>query len=179
MQAFSIVTGPAAPLFVSNVDTDTIIGHEAMSSSPEELAPYAFGALRYLPDGTANPGFVLNQPKYRAAPILLAGPNFGCGSSRERAVWALVGIGIRCIVAPSFTPRTFSAVRKITTAAATPLTPMSRNGLISPSRGIVSTRLSRSGLRCGSLTNTSIVCAKMNAIAAIAPEPAIVKFAHP
>ena len=102
MQAFSIVTGPAAPLFVSNVDTDTIIGHEAMSSSPEELAPYAFGALRYLPDGTANPGFVLNQPKYRAAPIMLAGPNFGCGSSRERAVWALVGIGIRCIVAPSF-----------------------------------------------------------------------------
>ena len=102
MQAFSVVTGPAAPLLIPNVDTDTIIRVEVISRSPEELAPYAFEVLRYLPDGTENSDFVLNQHKYRSAPILLAGQNFGCGSSRERAVWALVGMGIRCIVAPSF-----------------------------------------------------------------------------
>lgn len=102
MQAFDIVIGPAAPLLIPNVDTDTIIRVEVISRSPEELAPYAFEVLRYLPDGAENPDFVLNQPKFRVAPILLAGPNFGCGSSRERAVWALLGAGIRCIVAPSF-----------------------------------------------------------------------------
>ena len=102
MQPFRVVTGPAAPLLIANVDTDTIIRVEVISRSPEELAPYAFEVLRYLPDGTENSDFVLNQQKYRSAPILLAGPNFGCGSSRERAVWALVGMGIRCIVAPSF-----------------------------------------------------------------------------
>lgn len=102
MQPFNVVTGRAAPLLMPNIDTDTIIRVEVISRSPEELAPYAFEALRYLPDGTENPGFALNQPKFRGAPILLGGPNFGCGSSRERAVWALLGIGVRCIVAPSF-----------------------------------------------------------------------------
>ncbi|MFO0199643.1 MAG: 3-isopropylmalate dehydratase small subunit, partial [Alphaproteobacteria bacterium] len=66
------------------------------------LGPYAFENLRFLPDGTENPDFVLNKAPYREAPILLAGANFGCGSSREGAVWALMGAGIRCVIAPSF-----------------------------------------------------------------------------
>ena len=102
MQAFSVVSGSAAPLLIPNIDTDTIVRVEVISRSPEELGPCAFEVLRYLPGGAENPDFVLNQPQFRGAPILLAGPNFGCGSSRERAVWALLGIGIRCIVAPSF-----------------------------------------------------------------------------
>jgi 3-isopropylmalate/(R)-2-methylmalate dehydratase small subunit len=102
MQAFAVVSGKAAPLLMPNIDTDTIVRVEVISRSPEELAPYAFEALRYLPDGTENPDFVLNQPPFRGAPILLGGPNFGCGSSRERAVWSLLGIGVRCIIAPSF-----------------------------------------------------------------------------
>ncbi len=102
MQAFSFVSGSAAPLLIPNIDTDTIVRVEVISRSPEELGPCAFEVLRYLPGGAENPDFVLNQPQFRGAPILLAGPNFGCGSSRERAVWALLGIGIRCIVAPSF-----------------------------------------------------------------------------
>jgi 3-isopropylmalate/(R)-2-methylmalate dehydratase small subunit len=102
MQAFTVVAGRAAPLLMPNIDTDTIVRVEVISRSPEELAPYAFEALRYLPDGTENRDFVLNQPPFRGAPILLGGPNFGCGSSRERAVWSLLGIGVRCIIAPSF-----------------------------------------------------------------------------
>ena len=66
------------------------------------LGQWRFAALRYKPDGSENPEFVLNQPRYRGAPILLAGANFGCGSSREGAVWALHAIGVRCVIAPSF-----------------------------------------------------------------------------
>lgn len=103
MQPFTVVEGPAAPLLRANVDTDVIIRIEHLrKSSTSELGRYAFEALRYLPDGTDNPEFILNQPAFRAAPILLAGPNFGCGSSREHAVWALQGMGIRCVLAPSF-----------------------------------------------------------------------------
>jgi len=102
MQAFRQVTGPAAPLLVANVDTDVIIRADLDSTSPEVLGPHAFGALRFKADGAEVPDFVLNREPFRHAPILLAGLNFGCGSSRERAVWALLGVGIRCVVAPSF-----------------------------------------------------------------------------
>lgn len=103
MQPFTTVSGAAAPLMLSNVDTDVIIRVEPMTRHPrEELGRFAFEALRYKPDGSDNPGFVLNEPAFRGAPILLAGANFGCGSSREPAVWALMGMGFRCVIAPSF-----------------------------------------------------------------------------
>lgn len=97
------VTSVAAVLDRPNVDTDVIIRIERMvSTDPADLAPWAFEALRYLPDGSDNPDFVLNQDRCKGAEILIAGPNFGCGSSREPAVWAIKGLGIRVIVAPSF-----------------------------------------------------------------------------
>jgi 3-isopropylmalate/(R)-2-methylmalate dehydratase small subunit len=103
MDAFTTVTGPAAPLLVANIDTDVIIRVERMTTTePAALAPYAFEALRYTSEGRENSSFVLNQPMFRNAPILVAGANFGCGSSREPAVWALGGLGIRCIIAVSF-----------------------------------------------------------------------------
>lgn len=103
METFTILTGRAAPLLIPNVDTDVIIRIERLSGVPRaELGRYAFEALRYRPDGSDDPAFVLNDPVFRGAPIVLAGPNFGCGSSREAAVWALMGLGIRCVIAPSF-----------------------------------------------------------------------------
>lgn len=103
MQPFTVVTGPAAPLLRANIDTDVIIRIEHLTMlSRKELGRYAMEVLRYLPDGSEDPSFILNQPAFRGAPILLAGPNFGCGSSREHAVWALQGAGLRCVIAPSF-----------------------------------------------------------------------------
>ncbi|MDQ2733421.1 MAG: 3-isopropylmalate dehydratase small subunit [Pseudomonadota bacterium] len=103
MEPFTTVSGPAAPLMLANVDTDVIIRVEPMTRHPRnELGRFAFEALRYRPDGSDDPQFVLNQPAFRGAPILLAGANFGCGSSREPAVWALMGMGLRCVIAPSF-----------------------------------------------------------------------------
>jgi 3-isopropylmalate/(R)-2-methylmalate dehydratase small subunit len=103
MQAFTTLTGRAAPLLMANVDTDVIIRIERLAGVPRaELGRYAFEALRYRADGSDDPEFVLNAPEFRGAPILLAGANFGCGSSREAAVWTLMGIGIRCVIAPSF-----------------------------------------------------------------------------
>jgi 3-isopropylmalate/(R)-2-methylmalate dehydratase small subunit len=103
MQAFTTLNGPAAPLLLANIDTDVIIRIERLTSlSDEQLGPYALEALRYLADGSEDPQFVLNRPAFRNAPILLAGPNFGCGSSREGAVTALMARGIRCIAAPSY-----------------------------------------------------------------------------
>lgn len=97
------VSGMAAVLDRSNVDTDLIIRIERMvSTNPADLAPWAFEALRYRPDGSDDPDFVLNQEPFRHAEILVTGPNFGCGSSREPAVWAIKGLGIRVIIAPSF-----------------------------------------------------------------------------
>jgi 3-isopropylmalate/(R)-2-methylmalate dehydratase small subunit len=97
------VTGRAVPLMVSNVDTDVIIRVERMTSTdPALLAPWAFEALRYDADGKLKEDFVLNDACYADAPILVAGENFGCGSSREPAVWAVMGLGIRCVIAPSF-----------------------------------------------------------------------------
>ena len=103
MTPFTSVTGPAAPLMLNNVDTDVIIRIERLSEAfKNSLDRYAFEALRYNADDTDNADFVLNQPAFRGAPILLADLNFGCGSSREGAVWALQAIGVRCVIAVSF-----------------------------------------------------------------------------
>lgn len=103
MQAFTTLTGQAAPLLRDNIDTDIIIRVERLAgTSRESMGAVAFEAWRFRPDGGENPDFVLNQPRYRGAPILLAGANFGCGSSREGAVWAMMGMGLRCVIAASF-----------------------------------------------------------------------------
>ena len=103
MKPVRCIQGVAAPLPLANVDTDVIIRIEHLARCPrEELGRWGFAPLRYRADGTENPDFVLNQPAWRAAPILVTGPNFGCGSSREQAVWALQGMGVACVIAPSF-----------------------------------------------------------------------------
>lgn len=101
MQPFTTVAGAAAPLLQANIDTDVIVRIERLTGGAD-LGHYAFEALRYLPDGSPNPNCVLNQPRFRDAPILLTGRNFGCGSSREGAVTALMAMGVRCVIAPSF-----------------------------------------------------------------------------
>ncbi len=103
MQAFTTLTGIAAPLLRDNIDTDIIIRIERLAgTSRESMGAVAFEAWRFRPDGSEDPEFVLNQTRYRGAPILLAGTNFGCGSSREGAVWAMMGLGLRCVIAESF-----------------------------------------------------------------------------
>ncbi|MFT3815533.1 MAG: 3-isopropylmalate dehydratase small subunit [Acidovorax sp.] len=103
MQPFISITGAAAHLPRANVDTDVIVRIERLTTlARDQLGPYALEALRYREDGSEEPGFVFNLPAFRNAPTLLAGENFGCGSSREGAVWALMGMGIRCVIAPSF-----------------------------------------------------------------------------
>jgi 3-isopropylmalate/(R)-2-methylmalate dehydratase small subunit len=103
MQPFTVVKGRAACLMNANIDTDVIIRIERLTAGDRtRLGHYALEALRYLPDGAENPGFPFNQSKYRGAPILITGRNFGCGSSREGAVWALMGMGLRCVIAESF-----------------------------------------------------------------------------
>ena len=103
MKPFNFVTGSAVPLMLDNVDTDVIVRINRLTTlARDQMGPYALEALRFLPDGTQDPACILNHTPFRSAPILLAGRNFGCGSSREGAVWALAGFGIRCIVAESF-----------------------------------------------------------------------------
>lgn len=103
MTPFITLTGIAAPLNMANVDTDKIIPARFLKTIKRSgLGVHLFDTLRYLPGGAENPDFVLNQPKYRAAEILIAGDNFGCGSSREHAPWALLDFGLRCVIAPSF-----------------------------------------------------------------------------
>lgn len=103
MPPFACVAGAAVPLMRANVDTDVIIRIERLTSfQRDQLGPYAFEALRLRADGSEDPACVLNRPPFRRAPVLLAGENFGCGSSREGAVWALMGMGVRCVIAPSF-----------------------------------------------------------------------------
>jgi 3-isopropylmalate/(R)-2-methylmalate dehydratase small subunit len=103
LQPFTIVSGAAPYLSRANLDTDIIIRIERLTAlDRDQLGPYALEVLRYLPDGQEDASFVMNQAAFRGAPILLAGENFGCGSSREAAVWALQGIGVRCVIAPSF-----------------------------------------------------------------------------
>jgi len=102
MQPFTILRGVAAPMPRENIDTDAITPSAAGKSAAADLGAMLFNNSRYHLDGTENPDFILNQPKYRHSQILVAGCNFGCGSSRERAVWALQKFGIRCVIAPSF-----------------------------------------------------------------------------
>jgi len=112
MQAFTVVDGLVAPLDRSNVDTDAIIPKQYLKSVKRTgFGPNAFDDWRYLDPGEPgmdmsqrrpNPDFVLNQPRYQGAEILLARKNFGCGSSREHAVWALTDHGFRAVIAPSF-----------------------------------------------------------------------------
>ncbi|MCA8900578.1 MAG: 3-isopropylmalate dehydratase small subunit [Hyphomonas sp.] len=103
MQAFETHTGLAAPFPVENIDTDVIIPMGPLMMTPRaRLGEKAFLPLRFREDGSDNPDFVLNRPEFRGASILIAGRNFGCGSSREGAVHALQGMGLRVIVAPTF-----------------------------------------------------------------------------
>ncbi len=101
---FNKLTAIAAPIMRENVDTDVVIRINRLvgNSIRGTLGKWAFESLRYLPDGSENPSFVLNREPYRAAEVLITGPNFGCGSSREGAVWALAEQGIRAIIGSSF-----------------------------------------------------------------------------
>ena len=118
MKPFTVVTGTAAPLDRANVDTDAIIPKQYLKSIRRTgFGPFLFDDWRYLTPGDLsvdpatrqpNPGFVLNRPAHRGATILLARENFGCGSSREHAVWALADHGFRCVIAPSFADIFFS-----------------------------------------------------------------------
>jgi 3-isopropylmalate/(R)-2-methylmalate dehydratase small subunit len=101
---FDKLTAIAAPIMRANIDTDVIIRIERLvgNSVRGSLGKWAFGALRYLPDGSENPEFILNREPYRQAEILVTGQNFGCGSSREGAVWSLQEMGIRAVIGSSF-----------------------------------------------------------------------------
>ena len=103
MRAFTILTGVAAPLPMANVDTDKIIPARFLKTIRRSgLGVHLFDTLRYDADGAERAEFVLNQPAFRHAEILIAHENFGCGSSREHAPWALLDFGIRCVIAPDF-----------------------------------------------------------------------------
>jgi 3-isopropylmalate/(R)-2-methylmalate dehydratase small subunit len=103
MQKFTVLTGVAAPLPMINIDTDMIIPKQFLKTIKRTgLGKNLFDEMRYTPDGAEVADFVLNRPAYRAAKILIAGANFGCGSSREHAPWAIGDFGIRCVIAPSF-----------------------------------------------------------------------------
>jgi 3-isopropylmalate/(R)-2-methylmalate dehydratase small subunit len=103
MRAFTIHTGLVVPLDRSNVDTDQIIPKQFLKRIERTgFGQFLFFDWRYLDDGSPNPGFVLNRPEYRGASVLLARRNFGCGSSREHAPWALEDYGFRAVIAPSF-----------------------------------------------------------------------------
>lgn len=103
MDKFKSLTGVAAPLPMMNVDTDMIIPKQFLKTIKRTgLGKNLFDEMRYTQDGKEIPGFVLNKPQYRQAKILVTGDNFGCGSSREHAPWALLDFGIRCVIATSF-----------------------------------------------------------------------------
>ncbi len=103
MRAFTTLTARAVPLDMANIDTDQIIPKQFLKRVDREgLAEGLFHDLRFAPDGSERRDFVLNDPRYKGAGILIAGDNFGCGSSREHAPWALLDFGVSCVVAPSF-----------------------------------------------------------------------------
>ncbi len=103
MEKFKVLTGVAAPLRMVNVDTDMIIPKQYLKTIKRTgLGKGLFSEMRYKDDGSENPEFVLNKPAYRGAKILVADDNFGCGSSREHAPWALLDFGIRCVISTSF-----------------------------------------------------------------------------
>lgn len=103
MAQFTTLTSQMVPLPVENVDTDQIIPARFLKATDKTgMGEALFADWRYNPDGSPNAGFVLNDPRYRGAQILLAGDNFGCGSSREHAPWALTGYGFRAVISTSF-----------------------------------------------------------------------------
>lgn len=103
MDKFTKLTGVAAPMPVINIDTDMIIPKDYLKTIKRTgLGKGLFAESRYLDDGTPNPDFILNKPAYQNSKILVAGDNFGCGSSREHAPWALLDFGIRCVISTSF-----------------------------------------------------------------------------
>jgi 3-isopropylmalate/(R)-2-methylmalate dehydratase small subunit len=103
MEKFTTLRGVAAPLPMINVDTDMIIPKQFLKTLARSgLGEHLFTEMRYQTDGAEKPDFVLNRQPYREAAILVAGENFGCGSSREHAAWSLLDFGIRCVIAPSF-----------------------------------------------------------------------------
>ena len=103
MDKFTTLTGVAAPLDLVNIDTDKIIPKQYLKTIKRTgLGEGLFSELRFNEDGSENPDFVLNRPAYRKATILVTGDNFGCGSSREHAPWALLDFGIRCVISTSF-----------------------------------------------------------------------------
>lgn len=103
MEKFDKLTGVAAPLPIINIDTDMIIPKQFLKTIKRTgLGSALFHEMRTNDDGSENPDFVLNQPAYKGASILVAGDNFGCGSSREHAPWALLDFGVRCVISTSF-----------------------------------------------------------------------------
>jgi 3-isopropylmalate/(R)-2-methylmalate dehydratase small subunit len=103
MDKFTTLSGTAAPLPLINVDTDMIIPKQFLKTIRRSgLGKNLFDEMRYDDDGNERPDFILNKPAYRDAQILVSGENFGCGSSREHAPWALLDFGIRCVIAQSF-----------------------------------------------------------------------------
>ncbi|WP_335947689.1 MULTISPECIES: 3-isopropylmalate dehydratase small subunit [Salipiger] len=103
MEKFEKLTGIAAPMPLVNIDTDMIIPKQFLKTIKRSgLGVHAFDEMRYLDDGSENPDFVLNKPAYRETQILVAGDNFGCGSSREHAPWALADFGIKAVISTSF-----------------------------------------------------------------------------
>lgn len=103
MDKFTKLSGVAAPMNIMNIDTDMIIPKNYLKTIKRSgLGKHAFAEMRYNDDGSENPDFVLNKPAYRKAQVIVAGENFGCGSSREHAPWALLDFGIRCVISTSF-----------------------------------------------------------------------------
>ena len=102
MELFTLLKGIAAPMMMPDINTDAITPMAAGRSTSQDIGKLLFANWRYTMDGAEIPDFILNKPPFRDAKIIVAGPNFGCGSSRERAVWALMRFGIRCVIAPSF-----------------------------------------------------------------------------
>ena len=103
MDKFETLTGIAAPMPLMNIDTDMIIPKQFLKTIKRSgLGVNLFDEMRYDADGNENPDFVLNKPAYREAQIIVAGDNFGCGSSREHAPWALLDFGVRCVISTSF-----------------------------------------------------------------------------
>jgi 3-isopropylmalate dehydratase small subunit len=98
MQAFQSVTGSAIPLLADDINTDQIIPSAFLKQLDADLSKGLLAYMRQQPDGQRNADFVLEKPQYQGAPILVTGRNFGCGSSREHAVWALTAFGIRCVI---------------------------------------------------------------------------------
>jgi 3-isopropylmalate/(R)-2-methylmalate dehydratase small subunit len=102
MEKFTTLSSVAAPMVMANVTTDAMSPTQAAISTTADWGKLLFANWRYEADGSEKPDFILNRAPYRNCQILLSGENFGCGSSRERAVWSLMKFGIRCVIAPSF-----------------------------------------------------------------------------